>query len=103
MTIDLRRDKLIKYKELAPLVPRPKDKKPPNTGSIFRWYRSGVDGIYLELVFVNGQLYGTEKALFEFLDKVSAARISKPFTTAKAKGKASARKRAKRVLDRAGV
>ena len=98
--IDLARDDLISIDQARELWPGPVK---PCWYTVFRAHKCGLRGECLETVKVGCALYTTEACVRDFLERT--CRIKLPLNGARAKGKAKRRsvRRAKRVLDKAGI
>lgn len=75
----------------------------PHVHTVLRYCRHGVAGILLDSIKWNGTVLTTPAAVIEFLQAIGTRHQIKPQTAQPAKSKADARRRAKRVLDKAGV
>ena len=76
MSIDLSREKLIPFGQLARSLPRRRSGRPISPSTIHRWRSNGLKGIRLEAVRVGGAWHTTEDAFKRFVAKLTAEAVS---------------------------
>ncbi len=72
MAIDIQREQLISFHELARALPRRRRDRPLHISTVHRWRSRGLNGIRLEAVRVGGQWNTSWDAFRRFCDRLTA-------------------------------
>lgn len=83
MAIDILREELVSFRQLAASLPRRRKNRPIHTSTIHRWRRPGLRGVRLDAVRIGGAWHTSREAFARFCEQMTATDqvASLPVTT----------------------
>ena len=72
MEIDLNREQIISFAELAKSLPGRPSRKPIHLSTIHRWRKNGLRGVHLECVRIGGRWCTSREAFSRFCRRLTA-------------------------------
>ena len=76
MPIDINREELITFCELARSLPARRNSRPIHIATVHRWRAHGLKGVRLEAVRVGGAWHTTREAFRRFADRLTALALA---------------------------
>lgn len=101
MPIDITKEELVTFKELARSLPRRRKNRPVHYATIHRWRSRGLKGIRLEAVRVGGAWHTSWEAFRRFCDRLTAVESQAELPSAK-QGRGASHQNAEKSLDAEG-